>query len=468
MQVYAVVLLVFAVSNIFCGPDLPILNYYIVNQPTSRTETIILRHFKSMFAFRLIFVFLIFFFAFWQNIFVQASSEKILTLKDALTQAMANNHHIKSAIATLPVAEAQLIIAKYIPNPVVGSNSEIVKGGSLHPIQIGQSLELGRKRHWRIAIAKENISKKELEIAKILWETHTQVHSVYSALSVGIDLFELAKERVDFYKSLLDVAEKRFTAGDISRLELDRAKMELLSSENDLSEFEGRLKKAKVDFNHSLGRDSNEEVVLQKSEELKPKIKMHEYKPLENIIVEALNKRLDLAILERDFGIVRAQLKKAEWERIPNLLVEGGPTRPSAGNNIWGPYVGLQFELPVFNRRQGEIKQAKAQIEYLKKEQDRIEHDINIEVTKALHDMEVREEQVGRFNEKLLGHSEDVLEMIKLGYKQGKLSLTDVLNAEQKNRDLRQKYLESLLNYQFALASLEYAVGVPLYGLTEN
>ncbi len=122
----------------------------------------------------------------------------------------------------------------------------------------------------------------------------------------------------------------------------------------------------------------------------------------------------------------------------------------------------------MFNRKQGEILQAKAQIDYLQREEERIKHDISIDVINSVKDLEVREEQLQRFQDELLADSEDILKMIKIGYQKGKLSLTDVLNAEQSNRDLKQKYFESLYNYQFALASLEYAVGVPLYGLTEN
>lgn len=391
-----------------------------------------------------------------------------LTLEDAINTALENNHHVKSAIATLPVAEANLIIAKYFPNPSVSAASENAKGGALHPADIQGEIELGRKRYWRIKLAKEQISKTELEIAKILWEIHTQVHGTYANLSIGLGLYELAKKRIDFYGSLVDIAEKRFQAGDISQLELDRARMQLLSAENDLSEFTGRLKRAKIDFNHILGRESNSELELGKPEELTPKIKIQEYEPLKNILSEALNKRLEVAILEKDFGITRAKLKKAQWERLPNLKIETGAVKPNVSGDNWGVYTALGAELPVFNRRQGEIKQAKAEIEYLKKEEERIKHDIDIEVANAKSDLQIREEQVSRFQEKLLGQAENILEMIKTAYQKGKLSLTDVLNAEQQNRDLKQKYLGSLLDYQIALANLEYAVGVPLYGLTEK
>ncbi len=397
------------------------------------------------------------------------SAEQKLTLKKALDIAMQNNRSVKEAISTLPVSEASLIIAKYFPNPMFGANTEFVKQGSIHPGQLGQSFELNRARHWRITIAKEQISKTELEIAKVLWEVHTQVHIGYSALSTGLAQFNLAKARADFYKSLLDIAEKKSQAGDISQLELNRAKMEYVVAQNDLDEAEKKLKRAKIDFNHLLGTDNlNEEVVPTSAEELKPKIKVNEYQPLAKVLEEASSKRLELAILEKEFGITRAQLKKAKWERIPVLYIEGGPARPNYHDNIWGPYFGTQFELPIFNRRQGEIKQAKAQIEHLEKQRERLKQDISAEATNSLQDLELSEKQVFRFLEQLLNQSQNILEKIKEGYKEGKLSLTDVLNAEQRNRDLNQDYLNSLFNYQYSLASLEYAVGVPLYGLSEQ
>ena len=406
-------------------------------------------------------------FSFWLPLLAEEKSDA-LTLKEAIDHAMKNNHHVKESLASLPIAKASLIIAKYFPNPTIGANSEIVKGGSLHPLEIGQTIELGKKRHYRIQIAKEQISKAELEVAKTLWEIHTQVHIVYASISTGHDLFKLAKDRLEFYKSLVDIAQKRYEAGDVAKIELDRANMELLGAENSLDTFDGNLKKATIDFNHILGNESDIEVSVQDALEFKPLLMIQEYEPLKNVLEKALNKRLEVAILERDFGITRAQLKKAQWEKLPNIHIVGGPTKPSIGDNIWGPFIGTSLELPIFNRKQGEIAQAKANLDFLEKQKDRIEHDIRIEVANALKDLEVRERQVYRFQENLLDQSEDILELIKEAYQKGKLTLTDVLNAEQKNRDLKEEYLNSLYDYQFALASLEYSVGVPLYGLTEK
>jgi len=301
-----------------------------------------------------------------------------------------------------------------------------------------------------------------------MWEIHTQVHAGYGILSVQQKLLQLAKERIDFYKSLLEIAEKRFQAGDISKLELIRAKTELLKAENKYSEMDGELRKAKIEFNHTLGRDPTLELFTEDPESLKPKIELHKHPEIKEVITNALKERLEIAILEKEFGITRSELKKALWEKIPNLKLVGGPVRPSQGNNIWGIFIGGGFEVPAFNRKQGEIESTKAKINYLEKEKDRIEHDIQVEVATAFQDLEVREEQIYRFKEKLLLESENILDMVKTGFQQGKLTFSDVLLTEQQNREIHEKYFESIMNYQIALANLEYAVGVPLYEFGEE
>lgn len=435
------------------------------------TTILYLRPYKSVMVYKksklVSLVILVFLFSIINEEKVLGTSNRI-TLKQAIDIALENNHHVKSALATLPVSRAKLIFAKYRPNLTIGSNAEIVKGGSLHALEVGGEIELGKKRYWRIKLAKEEISKDELEVRKTLWEVHTEVHAVYAQLSVGLQILDLAKERSDFYKTLLDVAQKRYDAGDISRLDLIRTKAEYLKAQNQLSEFEGRLQKAKVEFNHILGREPGSELLLPVAAELKPKIKLHEHPEVKEIIKKALEKRIDIAILEKEFGIAKAKLKQARWERLPNLHIIGGPTRPSQGDNRWGPYIGSFLELPVFNRKQGEINEAKAHIGYLEKERERIEHDIKIEVANVFHELEVKEEQVHRFQSGLIDDSENILDMTKEGYKLGKLSLIDVLNTEEQNRYITESYLESLLGYRVAIAELEYAVGVPLYEFGEE
>ncbi len=395
--------------------------------------------------------------------------ESAITLTKATELAVKNNKEIQSKLATLPITESNLIIAKYRPNPIIASQNELATGGSLHPIQMALPLELGKKRFYRQEVAKQEIAKTELEINKLIWETHIKVHPYYTNVVILGDLLVLAKDRRDFYQKLYDLAKARYEAGDTSKLDFDRSSLEVVASDNYINEIEAKLSQARINLNQLLGLSPKNQLLLDvKQEDLKPSQAISSRTEMQLYLEEATKKRLEIAIMEKDYGIKRAQLSQNKWEKIPNLVVEAGVVHPSIGDDNWGPYFAAQTELPIFNRKQGEIKRAKAELEYLDREKDRLDLSIQSEIEAALFNFQTREKQLQRFEANVLNQSQTILESIQFGYKHGELSLTDVLNAEQKNREIKENYLQSILNYQIAFADLEYALGADLDSLMKR
>lgn len=398
-----------------------------------------------------------------------SNTELTVSFATAKELAIKNNKEIQAKLSILPITQTNLIIAKYRPNPTIASQNELVTSGSLHPIQMALPIELGRKRFYRQEVAKEEIAKTELEINKLIWETHIKVHPYYTSVVVLGDLLILAQDRQDFYEKLYAIAKARHEAGDASKLDLDRSYLEVIASDNYVNEIEAKLSQAKINFSQLLGLSPKQQMILDvDQEDLKPVEILSTRAEMLEYMNGALAKRLEVAILEKDYGIKRAQLKQSQWEKIPNLQIEAGAAHPSVGEDNWGPYLAMQAELPIFNRKQGEIKRAKAEIEYLDREKDRLDLSIKSEIENAFFNFQTREKQLKRFEQNVLSQSQDILESIQFGYKQGQLTLTDILNAEQKNREIKENYLQSILNYQIAFADLEYALGAELDGLMKG
>lgn len=398
-----------------------------------------------------------------------SNTELTVSFATAKELAIKNNKEIQVKLSTLPITQTNLIVAKYRPNPIISSQNELVTGGSLHPIQMALPLEIGKKRFYRQEIAKEEIAKTELEINKLIWETHIKVHPYYTSVVVLQDLLVLAEGRRKFFQDLYNISKDRYEAGDAAKLDLERSYLEVVASENYVNEIEAKLAQARINLTQLLGLSPKQQIVMDvKQEDLKPTQILSTGAEMQSYMNGALAKRLEVAILEKDYGIKRAQLKQSQWEKIPNLVVEGGVVQPSVGDDNWGPYVAMQAELPIFNRKQGEIKRAKAELEYLDREKDRLDLSIKSEIENAFVNFQTREKQLRRFEQNALSQSQSILESIQFGYKQGQLTLTDILNAEQKNREIKENYLQSILNYQIAFADLEYALGVELDGLIKE
>ncbi len=385
-----------------------------------------------------------------------------LSPKAALDEALQSNLQIKALSASIPITEANLIVAKYRPNPIIISNTEIVKGGSLHPIQIGAIIETGKKRYWRMQVANEEISKARLEVEKIIWEIRTQVKIAYADLSIKKAFLELAKERFDFLTFLLESVKKQQKEKTVSEIELERVSLEILRAENIINERSKQLTVSQIGFNQLLHRVLKSTLTVLSAKELQPKFELSKYPDLDKLIEKALEKRIEIGILEKQYGIVRAQLNRAKNDRIPNVYFEAGPVKPSIGTNIWGPYVGGYTEIPLFNRKQGEIMSAIATQEFLKMQKEKTREDITVEVMKSYEELLLNEEILKIFQNEMRNHSANLIRKTLDGYEKGLFTLSDVLDAEEKDRDVDEGYLGSILEYQIALARLEYAVGEPI------
>lgn len=391
------------------------------------------------------------------------AEELELAPKAALSEALQSNLQIKATTASIPITEANLIVAKYRPNPIVISNTEIVKGGSLHPIQVGAIIETGKKRYWRMQIANEEISKARLEVEKIIWEIRTQVKIAYADLSVKKEYLELALKRFDFLNSLLASVKNQQKEKTISDIEFERVNLEILRAKNIINERSEQLSISQIDFNRLLHRTLKSTFNVLLAKDLQPKIELSKYPDLDKLIEKALEKRIEVGILEKQYGIVRAQLNRAKNDRIPNVYFEVGPVKPSIGTNVWGPYIGGYTEIPLFNRKQGEIMGAIATQEFLQMQKEKIREDITVEVMKSYKELLLNEEILKTFQNEMRNHSQNLVSRTLDGYGKGLFTLSDVLDAEEKDRDVDEGYLGSILEYQIALARLEYAVGEPIF-----
>lgn len=395
----------------------------------------------------------------------ECSEIRFLSSNDALQISLKENLRIRTASTSIPISEANLIIAKYRPNPIIISNAEIVKGGSLHPIQVGAQIEVGKKRYWRMQVAKEEISRTKLEVEKIIWEIRTEVKIAYADMSVKKEYLELAKTRVAFLSLLLSCVEKQQKNKTGIKSDFERVNVESLRVKNVLNEKIEELADSQLNFNHLMHKDLKSTFDVLPAKELQPKIEISKYPNLDKLIEKALEKRIEIGILEKEYGIVRAELNRAKSERIPNVYFEAGPVKPSLGTNIWGPYIGGYTEVPLFNRKQGEIKGTFATQDLLEIQKEKIKEDITVEVIKSYRQLLLSEEILKTFQNEINNHSENLTNKVLDDYEKGLLTLSDVLDAEERNRDIDEEYLESILEYQIALARLEYSIGMPIFEL---
>jgi cobalt-zinc-cadmium efflux system outer membrane protein len=122
--------------------------------------------------------------------------------------------------------------------------------------------------------------------------------------------------------------------------------------------------------------------------------------------------------------------------------------------------VGLQINLPVFDRNQGAI--AAAQADTLAAEQTlaATRSRLLAELTITKREYEMRRDQCLQVFKPLLDQANQISEITRLAYREGGIDLVRLLDAERLRIEAQLTWVEALAQYHRSVAGLEYAEGV--------
>jgi len=143
----------------------------------------------------------------------------------------------------------------------------------------------------------------------------------------------------------------------------------------------------------------------------------------------------------------RSELARESVEAIPNVNVQIVAERDSATNsNTLSTF--LSVPVPVFNRNQGNIYRAHAEIRQANAEVERVRLVLQDLLTEAFRRYKTARDQVSSLRDDILPDAKETLQLTTQGYKQGEFGILEVLTV-------RQTYFESSLAYVEALTELQ-------------
>ncbi len=290
-----------------------------------------------------------------------------------------------------------------------------------------------------------------------------QVHKTYAELSVSEEQLKLVQSRFEVAKKIYEQIEIRSKVGDSSGLDLVRARSSFNLHQIDLERAKTNLVKSQIRLNTLLGYEANQVIQTENIKELKPNYeKLHDHPQLTQIKEDAMNNRLELALLKAKQNTEEANISLAKRQFVPDLTIAAGPSL-NVGNPL-GVFVVGKMTLPIFGSARGQIAKSQAQFNQLQLEQASLQNKIESEINLAYQELEVAESNYFTYKDNLLSQAAELEQMVSYGVEKGAFKLTDLFVLQNETKQLREKYLQTLLDYQFALAELERAVGKPLIG----
>jgi outer membrane protein, heavy metal efflux system len=301
----------------------------------------------------------------------------LFTLADAQRIANESNPTLRQAAAEIRAARARTTQAALYPNPTIGYTGDEIRGGSVGGGKQGFFVEQKIVTGGKLARAKD-VSAKEVRVAEI--EAKEQRIRVDSAVKIAYYRVLAAQEIQTLRRDLADIAND-YAATERQLLNSGQAdETEVLDAELDAQRLrliarmqENSLREAWTCLAAVLGRtDLPLATVAGDIERDWPNLE--EQQTADIIATQSPAVRIADATSAR----AQAQIASASREYFPDLQLRGGleynndQLGNAAGAKGWEGIAEVGVQIPIFNRNQGNIAAATANLDRSKLEQQRV------------------------------------------------------------------------------------------------
>lgn len=393
----------------------------------------------------------------------------ILTLPRVL--ALAEEHHpaLNAARLEAEAAEGRVAQSAARPNPALSVEAENFGGkeeqqgldAAEYTAQIEQTFELGGKRGKRlqVATAERQLAGFDLEIIRldIRAETNRRFIGVLGTQArVG-----LAGEMVVLAEDFLKAVSAQVEAGRVSPMELEKARVLLTQRRITLDQAQRALETARIQLAAQWGS------VRPRFERLAGDLLALPAVPPLSALTPRLPGNPDVTRWTGENERARAVVEQAKVARAPDLTVAAG-IRRSGETDSDTLVAGVSVPLPIFDRNQGSIREAVALLAKTAQQRRAAEVATAADLAAAHHLFTAATNKASALKDDVLPRVKTVLDAVQSGYRQGKYTYLEVLDAQHTLTESQSDYMDTLISAHTILADLERLVGTPLSRQTQD
>ena len=394
-----------------------------------------------------------------------ARGQETLTVGQCVTIALQQNPLIRSYHQQYRASIARVRQAYAFPQPEISLDYDLqpklfdIAGSDEAYIGISQLIEFPGRRILRGKAASKEAKEFSCDLEQARLDLVYRVKKAFYELLLAKEEEKFAEENVTHARDFLSKAKEKYDSGDVSRLEVLRARVEAAGAENLKKVAINRVKLAKSRLNFVLARDKYRPVEIAGS--LKGPFPAFD---LDRLTVRAKQMRPEIKKVR--FALQREKLNRTQayLNVLPDFSLGVSRHRITNEPTTWD--VSLSFQVPLFfwQNKRGEINEAAANVAAKNAELTYTEFSISLEVENAFLNALSFRDQIEFFEKQVLREAEEVYAMSLISYKEGKIGSIELIQSRKTLIELKQAYAGTLFNYQSALAELEKFVGGSIEG----
>ncbi|MCA4894172.1 MAG: TolC family protein [Cytophagales bacterium] len=394
-----------------------------------------------------------------------AQPSKTDTLKITITQAkqllIKQNLALIANRYAIDIADAELIQAKLWSNPNFVWNQDLYSNeqnryfnvDNQRLVQVEQLFSVSGKHTNTVKLAKLSVEQSKLQVQDVLRSLFFDLGNHFFNLKAAQQKQALLESTVGRYSQLIQSAEERLRVGAMASNEVLRLKSEQIAvraqATQNKNEVLNELSAVRILLN------LNEQVyvtALRENIEIAPNT-------LGGFIDQALDYRADYLISRNQIKFENRNLKLQRSFAVPDFTIAYQPH--DKGSNYVRPYQGvnLEFNIPVFNRNQGNIKMAKSKIAQAEANFSLSENTVRNEVSSSYDQFLNSKNGYEEYTAEFLKQTEELNINANENYQKKNINLLEFIDLQRIYIINKTQYIELRNTYLRAINQLEFSVG---------
>lgn len=406
---------------------------------------------------------------------VNPSADRVplLALKSALDEALEHNAYLAAAQFEADSKEARIRPAGSLPDPAIEGRLTNYPVSSFSPREAGmtgnevmlvQKFPFPGKRDQLSTIARQEYLAAEEDSKQARLSLIRQVKLAYYQLYLAFERERLLREQEKVLRDLEEIAQVKYSLSSALQSEVLELQLKAASIQISL-EGERKNREAKTaELNHLLGRDAH--LLSWKPESVNAT-------PVDLTAVRAtcvsadrLNENPSIHSLETLASASRSKVSYSELNAYPDFEVGIGymqrfANRDDSGADFVSARVSITLPFWRGDKQDEERREARAE----QKKREALLREGRVELSHALHEAvaELTEStnKLALYRNTILPLSDAAIQSAEKAYGAGQASLPSVLTLTNDRFNSKLDYVETLVQHESALATLEALLGVP-------
>jgi cobalt-zinc-cadmium efflux system outer membrane protein len=397
---------------------------------------------------------------------IQPAAQPGLRLEELERMAVAANPTIAQAQANVRVAAGLARQAGLYPNPTVGYYGDEIRGG-----YVGGGKQGGFVSQTIVTGGKLRAARRVADLLTRQSETSGEAQKLRVLNNVRIVFYQvladqrLVEVRQNLAKLAADATQTSYqlaNVGQADRPDVLQAEVERQQAQVSLRIAEQNLRSSWRTLAAVVGKPELQQTRVEGDLEAVPNLNYEEW------LATTLRESPEVRLAQQSVDRAEASLSQARKVPIPDLQLYGNlsqnyepleTTRRPIGLN-GGAQIGVQ--LPIFNRNQGNIAAAKAEIETAKQDLVRLRLQISRDVGNMFRDYEAARVTVSQYKTEMLPRAEEAYRLYRTNYQNMAAAYPQALISQRTLFQLEVEYVQALES------AWQAALGIRGFGLMDG